>query len=171
MADVKVAPRRKGIKRKPRNHPLDEGSLQEIMDFFVEPLIKHKPAQLDLLRWLEEIVFLTDERVIQSFKVVRPFKMPGLFRIIPSKPIQGFGPRSVFAGSVIWVRRDVTTPYYDVEAFIGQGKKEVVFMLDEDEWSYVVRHLEPIPKKKFRRRRRKKVITCLRQSISKRNAR
>lgn len=125
-------------------NPLNEGSLAKILEL-LRPWLNMRPAGVPFQIWIERL-FHVDERVITAYVTTEEFKMPGLLKVLPLKPIQGYGYRTVRAESPVWVRTDSTEPdKIDVEVTNGPGHAEQVFQLSASEFRAIRRHLNKAP--------------------------
>lgn len=124
--------------KKPRPEPHTQGVMGTIYKYFFGPLIiNHKPKQMEIDAFMEEI-FDFKNRDITRFVAVRDFVLPGILRAAPNMKIQGIGYRDVKEGTELYVRKDAREPdVIDVEFFGGQGGKDQVFCLDKSQWEYV----------------------------------
>ncbi len=123
-------------RKPPRPEPFTEGSLKNIYKYFFGKLNFLKPDNFTLKDW-EEHLFDLSHRDISRFKVRKYFKLPGLYYMAGSLPIQGLGYRDMKPGDILIVRTDERTKITDVETFAGQGKKDQVFQLNESQWGWV----------------------------------
>lgn len=128
-------------RKRRRVQPLDEGHLKKILDLFFMPLCKYR-AEDDTMKSFFEKLFDVDRRTITRYTSLNDFDLPGLYKMLPSKPIQGFGYRGIRSGMHLFVRMDAADPErIEIEVHNGQGKKEQVFQLSPAEWRRIKRHL------------------------------
>lgn len=134
--------------------PIDEGFLSEIAELF-RPIVAAKPLSWLVEDWLAHIFNVAD-RTIEEYIVSQEFEMPGLFKMAPTRPIQGYGYRTVRAGSRLWMRFDRRDPErIDVEVTNGPGKLEQIFQLSGSQWRTVRRSLRKPHWPPCRHRRRR----------------
>lgn len=126
-----------------RPDPMKEGVAEQIYKWFLGKLVFQKPESLSIKEWLEEL-FDTRSRDIVRWRVVKPFRMPGLLYVAGTVKVQGIGYRDIREKTFLWARTDARQPdSVDVEVNAGQGQKEHVYNLTENEWDWVKLHLEP----------------------------
>jgi hypothetical protein len=120
----------------------EEGSIKEIYRLFILPLNQYKPPEYNLQHWHNEL-FGNDVRTLTPYRVKAPFKMPGLLYERPFIKVQGIGYRDVKEDQELMVRFDLErNNEIDVEYFGGQGQREQVFCLSNEEWSYIRQFLQ-----------------------------
>lgn len=122
-----------------RPETLGEGSLPEIARILILPAYRHKPANISLVAWLEE-VFGVESRPIRKFLATEDFEMPGPLRVTSKRLVQGIGFRSIKKGTALWARFDASMPdFVEVEGFVGRGRSSHVFQVDSHDWARTVR--------------------------------
>lgn len=127
-----------------RKQILNEGSAREIARVFLEPLIRQCPQRTSLKKHLENL-FGVEHRTIECFQVKAPFKMPGRFRRSATEVVQALGPRSIKRGWEIWVRVDAKRFHgVDVEVVRRGGQESAWFILDQVEFSRILKHLKKV---------------------------
>lgn len=132
--------------RKKRN-PLNEGSLREIFDLFIKPLVNkygyRKMNEIVFMEWLFDV----ENRQITRWKVKKPFTIPGLLYVAGAVKVQGIGYRELKPDTILWVRSDRRNPdLIDVEFQGGQGGAEQVFGLTASEWKKIQHNLIVVDK-------------------------
>ena len=125
-----------------KRNPLNEGSLREIFDLFIKPIVNkygyRKMNEMVFMEWLFDV----ENRQITRWKVAKPFTIPGLMYVAGAVKVQGIGYRELKPDTILWVRSDRRNPnLIDVEFNGGQGAAEQVFALTKDEWTLVQRNL------------------------------
>lgn len=99
-----------------------------------------------------EHFFHVKERDIQEYICVKNMNIPGYFVLAPFVLIQGGGYRKIKKGQVVLIRQDITDKdSIDIEVFSGQGGKNQVFRLTEDQWKKVRRFFVVLPTTKSKR--------------------
>jgi hypothetical protein len=122
-------------------------SVETIYELFLAPLIQFKPQNITLREWWE-FIFDVHNRGIERVRVVKAFKMPGLYYTSSSVKVQGVGYRQVRKGDELMVRFNDRAPdEIDVEWFGGPGKRDNVFALNATQWRWVERHCSPIKRR------------------------
>lgn len=125
----------------PRPEPITEGCLADIYRLFFGPLIRYKPQTKTIQEWMEYL-FDASNREIVAHIATRPFQIRGLYNVAPLIKIQGIGYRDVKEGDMVWVRRDARNPdCIELEFLGGQGRKDQLFTLNENEWDWAALHL------------------------------
>jgi hypothetical protein len=126
-------------RNKRRRDPLEQGVLRTIYQWFIGPLVRHKPHQWTLAEFHGEIFHLKT-RDITRWKVNKRFNMPGLLYVAGAVKIQGTGYRNVQPGHRLWVRLDANAPdSVDVE---WVGTIDQTFQMSRNQWEWVRLHCE-----------------------------
>lgn len=129
-----------------------EGTLLGRM--FILKIVKAKPPNVEMARWIE-LIFGLHERDIIQFKTNRKFEIPGdcFYKPAPMVRLAGFRiPRMVPQSQRVWVRFDLKYPnVIDFEAPIAHGNEPRLFQLTRYQWDHVKMWLDPVHKddKKF----------------------
>ncbi len=126
--------------------PWNEGSLSDIYKLFFGKLTQYKPHEMTLQEW-NETLFDVKNRDIQMYEATKAFKMPGLYYVAPLVKIQGLGFRAIPEKTILFARTETRSENVDVEVFAGQGKKDLVFCLTNNEWGRLQGCLRPFQKK------------------------
>lgn len=129
--------------KRARPKPLDEGSLGQIYELFFKPLVQQYSEEEQSADSFMEELFRPDLRPISQWKVVKNFKMPGLYYDAASVKVQGIGYRKMALKTIVMARIDERDETVDIEFFGGPGKKDQVFCLTKLEWEWVKLHLVP----------------------------
>ena len=120
---------------------MKEGSLKNIKDWFIKPLLRWKEDDMSIKDWLEGIFHLKTREII-TYKARTEFMMLGLYMMASNKPVAGIGHRKVKQDSELIVRLDHKTPNdIHVEFNGGVGNTENVFLLNQLEWAAVEKFL------------------------------
>lgn len=133
--------------KKGRPYRDELSTIEKIADWFIAPLLAQKPLAQSDQTFLEECVFHIHDRVWKRYQATQSFTLPGLYLEVPHMKIQGVGPREVAKDTELWIvaNHSMDTPTWHVSYMAGQGGKEVVFELSEDEWFQVLRFVKEYP--------------------------
>ncbi len=138
--------------RRPRRNPMVEGSLKEFGRLFIAPFIKYKSAGDTLENFLDNM-FCVNDRTIERYKCLTPFRMPGNAFDFSYKAMFEYNyqvPRNVQVDQIMWIRKDITMPgRIDIELIklSKSQKKSTTFRLRHDEYQSIIMHCTAYPYK------------------------
>lgn len=118
--------------------------IKQIVKLFFKPLVKHKPEALSYAEWVQAL-FSIEVRSIVQYRATREIKLPGAFLLSARQAVPGIGYRNVKPGAMLTVRTNNLLPdRIDIHFKGGQGGKDLVYRLTEEQWMFVKLSLEAI---------------------------
>ena len=118
--------------------------IRRIWEIFVRPIAARRPSEANKAQWLDTVWGVEHRRIVQ-YQVTNWFTMPGLQKMSHIRHIQGVG-INIHVGCRLFVRFDDENPdQIEVQACVGGGQSERIYLLDPREWAWIQKFIEVVP--------------------------
>jgi hypothetical protein len=131
------------LNRKGRPFRDERVVLSKIYNWFLKPMLKDVPLQVDETGYLEA-QWGVKLRVVERFRANKPFEMPGLFLEAPNAKMYGRGERQIPEGQEIWVRLDPVLGRVHVCFEPRPEGDDITYELTPREWTSVQRFITEV---------------------------
>ena len=108
--------------------------LKNIFKWFLGPLVKRKPNNINLENWLE-LTLKPDFSPIVRYLCTQSFKVSADFQVTTNRIITE--KLHLLKGDEMWVRSDKNKNIIEIELFFNEESKE--YLLSKDNWRFKVK--------------------------------
>ena len=108
--------------------------LKNIFKWFLGPLVKRKPNNINLENWLE-LTLKPDFSPIVRYLCTQSFKVSADFQVTTNRIINEI--LNIKKGDEVWVRSDKNKNIIEMELFFNEESKE--YLLSKDNWRFKVK--------------------------------
>jgi len=141
-------PKKKRIFRPfdPRGKGLDsEGFAGTIFRLFIKPILRQKPEGIHREDWFD-FMFHVEQRTIEEWMALEPFKMPGSLVLSHKLYAAGLGESCVRLGDSLWVRIDAAIPDRIEVEVVNYQCRTNLFILTGEHWRHLRKKIKPVLK-------------------------